>query len=68
MDQPCKKLETPRAAAPKIPMAPSTLYWMIKKGMVPSYQVGKTGVRVVVEEVIEALRRPVQCEEEQIPA
>ena len=36
----------------------STVYRMAKDGKIPSYIVGKSGVRFRVEEVVSALRRP----------
>lgn len=36
----------------------STIYKMIKDGVIPSYRVGMTGVRVCVAEVLSTLRRP----------
>jgi excisionase family DNA binding protein len=36
----------------------STIYKMIKSGAIPSYRVGVTGIRLCVDEVLTALRRP----------
>ena len=49
-----------KEAAARLGMAPSTLYRLCKSGRTPSYAVGAKGygVRVDVEEVKAALRRP----------
>jgi excisionase family DNA binding protein len=36
----------------------TTIYKMIRTGQIPSYRIGTTGVRVSLEEVLAALRRP----------
>lgn len=52
------KLLTPRAAAAMLGIGASTLYKMAARGEIPSYVVGRTGRRVIVAEVLAALRRP----------
>ncbi len=53
-----EKLLTPRAAGAIIGIAPSTLYRMIQRGQLPAYVVGSTGRRVILREILEAMRRP----------
>jgi predicted DNA-binding transcriptional regulator AlpA len=36
----------------------SSIYQMIKVGQIPSYRVGKRGIRVCLSEVLSVLRRP----------
>ncbi len=36
----------------------SSIYQMIKAGQIPSYRLGKRGIRVCLTEVLSVLRRP----------
>lgn len=53
------KLVKAKAAKEALGTATSTLYRMAKAGKIPSYTVGRTGVRFDIEEVRAALRRRV---------
>jgi excisionase family DNA binding protein len=53
-----ERLLTPREAAKILGVGASTLYRMAAHRMIPTYQIGRTGRRVVLSEVLAALRRP----------
>jgi len=53
-----EQLLTPRKAASLLGIGASTLYQMARRGEIPSYAVGRTGRRVILSEVLAALRRP----------
>jgi len=59
-----ERLLTVKQAAAVLGMAPSSLYRLCKSGRTPSYAVGAKGfgVRVNLEEVKTALRRPAVLE------
>ncbi len=58
------RLEKARVLEDKVGIPRGTLYKLARQGQIPYYRVGPklTGVRFVVQEVMQALRRPVSNE------
>lgn len=56
-----QKLVKATVVSQALGIAQSTIYRMAQQGKIPSYIVGTNGVRFDIEEVREALRRPIPC-------